>query len=278
MCAGCLSAAALTGCGGGASSAGSGAIVVSFYPLAFAAEQVAGRDADIVDLTRGGQEPHDLELTPRDIARVHDARLVVYAGHGFQPAVEDAVRGRSGPSLDVLSGMRLLGTGDDVDPHFWLDPQRYAAAAREIATALGRPARADALVRRLTALDAELARGLRHCARRTLVTSHAAFGYLAERYGLRQVALVGIAPEVEPGPGTVARLVDEVRATGATTVFTEPLVSPALARAVAREAGARTAELDPLETLTPAQEASGGDYFTVMRRNLVTLRGALGCT
>jgi zinc transport system substrate-binding protein len=202
----------------------------------------------------------------------------VYVGHGFQPALEDALRGRNGPSLDVLDGIRVHGSGDDVDPHVWLDPRRYGEVVREVATALGSRSRTETLGRRLSALDGELRRGLRHCARRTLVTSHAAFGYFAERYGLRQVPLLGLAPDAEPAPRAVGRLADEVRATGATTVFTEPLVSSKLAQTVAREAGVETATLDPLEVLTPDEEAAGADYFTVMRDNLAVLRKALGCT
>jgi zinc transport system substrate-binding protein len=277
LCAIAAVVLALTGCGGSAAS-GRDTVVAAFYPLAFAAEQVAARGTDVVDLTRAGEEPHDLELSPRDVARVHDARLVVYAGHGFQPAIEDAVGSRSGASLDVLDHVQLRGTGDDVDPHVWLDPRRLAEVTRAIAAALGDPSRAAPLVRRLDALDRELARGLHHCARRTIVTSHAAFGYFAARYGLRQVALVGLAPEAEPSPATVSKLVDTVRATGATTVFTEPLVAPALADTVAREAGAVAATLDPLESLTPSEAAAGLDYFDVMRKNLAALRQALGCT
>ena len=278
LCVGVGAAVALAGCGGSGASGGKNTVVAAFYPLAYAADQVAPPGTHVVDLTRAGEEPHDLELSPRDVARIGDARLVVYAGHGFQPAVEDAVRGRSGPSLDVLDRVPLRGTGDDVDPHVWLDPHRYAEVTRAIAAALGEPARAAQLVRRLGALDHELADGLRHCERRTIVTSHAAFGYLAARYGLRQVALVGLAPEAEPSPATVARLADTVRATGATTVFTEPLVAPALADTVAREANAATATLDPLESLAPADEKAGVDYFRVMRANLAALRKALGCT
>ncbi len=278
MCAGAAAALLLAGCGGGSGEAGDGAIVAAFYPLAFAAEQVGGPDVEVVDLTRAGEEPHVLELSPRDVARIHDARLVVYAGRGFQPAVEDAVEGRSGSSLDVLDHVRLVGSGDDVDPHVWLDPHRYAAVARAIAAALGDPRSADRLVQRLNALDDAFAHGLERCRRRTIVTSHAAFGYLAARYDLEQRALVGLAPEAEPPPGTVSRLAEEVRASHATTVFTEPLVAPALADTVARAAGARTAELDPLEALTPSQESAGANYFSVMRDNLAALRKALGCT
>jgi zinc transport system substrate-binding protein len=277
LCATAAGGLALAGCGGSAASGGD-TVVAAFYPLAFAAEQLAARGTDVVDLTRAGEEPHDLELSPRDVAGLHDARLVVYVGHGFQPAVEDAVGSRSGASLDVLDRVPLHGAGDDVDPHVWLDPRRFAEVTRAIAGALGDPSRATPLVRRLDALDHELARGLRHCARRTIVTSHAAFGYLAARYGLRQVSLVGLAPEAEPSPATVSKLADTVRATGATTVFTEPLVSPALADTVAREAGAVTATLDPLESLTPSEEDAGLDYFGVMRKNLAALRKALACT
>jgi len=261
---------ALAGCGGSVSD---DTIVAAFYPLAFAAEQVAGPGAEVVNLTPPGAEPHDLELSPRDVGRVRDAALAVYAGDGFQPAVQQAVEGRSGPSVDVLAHAAAVGD----DPHVWLDPVRFARVAREIASALGTPAAADDLVARLDALDDEYRRGLARCARREVVTSHAAFGYLASRYRLVQVPLVGLQPEAEPGPREVERLVDEVRATRATTVFSEPLASSALADAVAREAGVATAVLNPLEGLTAAETDTGADYFSVMEKNLDTLRTALGC-
>jgi zinc transport system substrate-binding protein len=277
LCAVACAASAAAGCGSGAS--GNDVIVAAFYPLAFAAGQVAGPGAKVVNLTPPGAEPHDLELTPREVARVRDARLAVYAGDGFQPAVEQAVEDRTGPSVDVLDGVDLRrgGDGEGLDPHVWLDPVRYAEIAREIAAALGTPAAADRLVARLHALDRQYRRGLARCERREIVTSHAAFGYLAARYGLEQVPLVGLRPEAEPGPRDVARLVDDVHATGATTVFAETLASPALADTVAREAGVTTAVLDPLEGLTSAEVDAGSDYFTVMRENLAALRKALAC-
>jgi zinc transport system substrate-binding protein len=132
-------------------------------------------------------------------------------------------------------------------------------------------------VAKLEALDSELADGLAHCRRHEIVTSHAAFGYLAKRYGLKQLALTGLSPEAEPSPRDLEALVDEVRRTDATTVFFETLVSSKLAETVAREAGAKTAVLDPLEGLTEDEVAAGADYFSVMRANLATLRAALQC-
>ncbi len=256
-------------------------VVAAFYPLAWAAEQIGGDSIDVVNLTPPGAEPHDVELTPRDVEKIQNADLVLYLGSGFQPALEHAVEGRSGPSLDLLDGQKLLTGADEeqgaYDPHVWLDPSRFAAMATLIGAQLHREPAAARLVAKLEALDSELADGLAHCRRHEIVTSHAAFGYLAKRYGLKQLALTGLSPEAEPSPRDLEALVDEVKQTDATTVFFETLVSSKLADTVAREAGAKTAVLDPLEGLTEDEVAAGEDYFSVMRGNLAILRAALQC-
>jgi zinc transport system substrate-binding protein len=256
-------------------------VVAAFYPLAWAAEQIGGDSIDVVNLTPPGAEPHDVELTPRDVEKIQNADLVLYLGSGFQPALEKAVEGRSGPSLDLLAHQKLATGADDEqgahDPHVWLDPSRFASMVTLIGVQLHREPAAARLTARLEALDSELAAGLAHCRRHEIVTSHAAFGYLAKRYGLEQLALTGLSPESEPSPRDLEALVDEVKQTGATTVFFETLVSSRLAETVAREAGATTAVLDPLEGLTEDEVAAGDDYFSVMRANLATLRTALQC-
>jgi zinc transport system substrate-binding protein len=273
---------ATAGCG---STAGSGTasrpeVVAAFYPIAYAAEQIAGSRYRVFDVTPAGAEPHDIELKPSTAARIARARLVLYLGGGFQPAVEHAVKSTHAHGLDLLAGQQRVvvspGTGA-LDPHVWLDPLRYAQMAGAIGAALGRPAAARRFASRLRALDAEYRRGLATCRRRTIVTSHAAFGYLARRYGLTQLALEGVSPEAEPSPKALASLIDTVRSSHATTVFFETLVSPRLAQAVARGAHARTAVLDPIEGLSGAELDRGATYFTVMERNLAALRAALGC-
>ncbi len=274
-------AAFASGCGSSTAGGNRSGIVAAFYPLAFAAEQIAGGSADVRNLTPAGAEPHDLELTPSDVRAVDDASLVLYLGDGFMPGLETAVKQRQGRSLDVLAELRQesgFGGGTAGDPHVWLDPVRYAEMVRLIGTALGREAPAARLARRLDALDGEYRRGLADCARRQIVTSHAAFGYLAARYGLEQIPLEGLTPEAEPSARDIARLVDVVRSSGATTVFFETLISPKLAETVAREAHVETAVLDPLEGIGKSEIAAGADYFSVMRTNLATLQKALGCT
>ena len=220
-------------------------IVASFYPLAWAAERVAGNGYRVVNMTPAGAEPHDIELSPRDVEKVRDADLVVYLSGGFQPAVEEAVADRDGPSVDARGG--------DADPHVWLDPVRFSRVVAELGRALGRPEAARRVEAELRELDRRYRVALRNCTRSTFVTDHAAFGHLARRYGLTQLALTGVSPEAEP------------------------LLSNRLAETVAREAGVHVSSLDPIEGLSAERLDEGADYESVMLDDLNALAKALGC-
>jgi zinc transport system substrate-binding protein len=260
---------------GGSTSRGRETVVASFYPLAFAARQIGGESVEVENLTPPGAEPHDLEPTPEDVEDIQSADLVLLLGQGFQPSLEKAAENASGEVIELLDTPGLdLSAGD---PHVWLDPGRFATLVAAIGRAMGNEAAARSFVRRLQELDHTYRAGLSSCRRRDVVTSHEAFGYLADRYGLRQVAISGVSPEAEPTPGDLQRVIDVTRETDATTVFTEPLVSPKLAQTVAAETGGTTAVLDPIEGLTPEEEDAGEDYFTLMRRNLARLEDGLGC-
>jgi zinc transport system substrate-binding protein len=275
-----IAAAVVGGCGSGADG-GKNSVVAAFYPLAFAA-QTMSPSARVENLTPPGAEPHDLELTPQAVARIERAAVVLYLSHGFQPAVSDAVKSAGGRKVDILQGLPLHSAsgqeaGLSADPHVWLDPVFFQQIAHRIAVALPRPVHTAPLIAELRALDRDYRKGLAHCERRDIVTSHAAFGYLAQRYGLHQVPITGLAPESEPTPKQLAHVIKLVRQTHATTVFFERLVSPRLADTVAREVGATTAVLDPIEGLTPSEQRAGKSYLTLMRENLAALRKALAC-
>jgi zinc transport system substrate-binding protein len=279
---------ALAACGGGSDAAGGSRVevVASFYPLAFVAQKVGGDLVEVENLTPPGAEPHDLELTPGQARDLADADLVLYLGDDFQPSIEDAISDLDGEVVDALASQDDLreaaeGAESRFDPHVWLDPQRTAAIARLVekrladvdpdnATTYRR--NANDLEARLDALDAEYHDGLGECKRNSIVTSHEAFGYLAGGYGLEEIGIAGIDPEAEPSPRRLAEVTDFVRQYDVTTIFFEVLVSPDIAETLAKEAGIRTARLDPLEG--PPQE---GDYFTAMRSNLEALRQGLGC-
>ncbi|WP_404387458.1 metal ABC transporter substrate-binding protein [Humibacillus xanthopallidus] len=301
-----LSAAACgTDSGSGASggTASEGAVVTSFYPIQFVTQQITGSDLPVTALTKPGAEPHDLELAPQDVAGLTKARLVIYAD-GFQPAVDEAMA-QVDPSrvLDVADSASLTLTATEdghdhsgeseeehaehssSDPHFWLDPQRYAAVAKAIATRLATDdpakaatytANAEAFAAKLTALDDEFKQGLASCNSTVLVTSHAAFGYLAQRYGLEQHGISGVSPEAEPSAAGLKEISDVVRNEGVTTIFQETLVEPKFAQTVATSTGAKLSTLDPIEGITT--ESAGKDYFEVMRSNLTALQQGLGCS
>ncbi len=255
---------------------------------------MGGADVDVTNLTAPGVEPHDLELTPDQIEAITTADVVLYLGGGFQPAVEDAIRDAQGTVVDLSEGLRDLpvpatetSPGLTADPHVWLDPVSYSQVVQRVESALAEadPAEAStfasngqAFTARLNSLDRDYRTGLAVCTRNIIVTSHAAFGYLAQRYGLQQEPIAGLSPEAEPDPQRIADLKSLVEQTGVTTIFTEDLVSPKVAETLASETGASTAVLNPLESLTPDQLSTGEDYVSVMGENLDTLRSALGCS
>ena len=279
--------ATLAACGTGvAQTAGkSVSAVAAFYPLEFVVASVGGQRVSVESLTPSGVEPHDLEISARQVADLADADLIVYLGQGFQPAVEDVLAELDGPvEFDSLQGVELLG-GDEgaggIDPHVWLDPTRMAqmvdGVARQLSDLDRRGAsvyesNAEAIKQELAKLDRDYARALRSCRSREIVTSHGAFGYLAARYGLEQVSVTGTDPEAEPSAGRLADVVDYVREHNINTIFFEELAPEDIAETLAAETGATTEVLSPLES-----KPEHGDYFDAMRGNLDRLREALDC-
>lgn len=287
---------AMAGCGAASDEGGSAdgriEVVAAFYPLFEAAERVGGDRVTVHNLTPAGTEPHDLELSSRQVDRIEDADVVLYFGRGFQPALERAAERSGGAKVELLDAAGDLlaapGGDDDLesDPHVWLDPTLQRGIVEQVAAALTEAdpanrstyeANAAEYSRELDQLDQSYSSGLAQCDRRVLVTSHAAFGYLARRYSLTQEAIAGLEPDAEPNPRRMAELADKVRGGGTTTIFYETLVSPRVAESLAREAGVQTAVLDPLEGLSDDDLRAGKTYVSVMKDNLGALRLALGC-
>ena len=303
------STAAASGAAPTAAASGALTVSTSFYPIQYLAQAIGGEHVAVTSVTPTNVEPHDFELSPKDVTALSASSLVLYVS-GFQPSLDDALAQVSGPAVVDLAGSVDLvhhdgveeeheegateaateaatgaahdhGAAAALDPHFWLDPVRMQAAAKAVEAALAQadPAHADDYAANLDTLNATLtdlntsySTGLGHCERTTFVTSHAAFGYLADRYGLTQASISGVDPESEPSPAELAAVKKVVESTGTTTIFTEELVSPETAQAVAAETGAQTRVLSPIES---APES--GDYAGVMRTNLEELRTALSC-
>ena len=295
------STAAASGAGPTAAPSGALTVSTSFYPIQYLAQAIGGEHVAVTSVTPTNVEPHDFELSPKDVTALSASSLVLYVS-GFQPSLDDALAQVSGPTVVDLAGSVDLvhhdgveeeheegateaahdhGAAAALDPHFWLDPVRMQAAAKAVEAALAQadPAHADDYAANLDTLNATLtdlntsySTGLGHCERTTFVTSHAAFGYLADRYSLTQASISGVDPESEPSPAELAEVKKVVESTGTTTIFTEELVSPETAQAVAAETGAQTRVLSPIESAP-----EDGDYAGTMRTNLEELRNALSC-
>ncbi|MFF8847402.1 metal ABC transporter substrate-binding protein [Streptomyces sp. NPDC015127] len=288
-------------------------VVASFYPMQYLAEQIGGANVSVTTLTKPGVEPHDLELKPRQTAELNDSGLILYL-KGIQPAVDDAIAESGVKhKIDAATLTKLENHGTEVghdhgheesgheeaghadehghegeseagaDPHIWLDPVKYAEVAKGVGKALGKadPDHAadyekntDALVAKLNDLNTDFEQGLKNSATKTFITTHSAFGYLAERYGLDQEGIAGLDPESEPSPARIKELQTIAKEEKVTTVFFETLASDKTAKTLAEDTGLRTDVLDPLEGITDASR--GDDYLQVMRSNLTALQKALG--
>lgn len=282
-------------------------VAASFYPMQFLAEQIGGKHVNVDNLTKPGVEPHDLELSPKQTAQLGENNVVLYL-KGIQPAVDKAID-QSGVKTVVdaatLTKMEVHGTssghshdhGDEhaeedghdhesevgTDPHIWLDPVKYAEVAKGVGKALEKAdpdhsadykKNTEALVKKLDGLNTEFKDGLKNVTSKTFITTHSAFGYLAERYGLDQEGISGIDPESEPSPARIKELQETAKEDNVSTVFFETLASDKTAKTLAQDTGLKTDVLDPLEGIT--DKSKGADYIEVMQSNLAALQKALG--
>ncbi|MEU9929270.1 metal ABC transporter substrate-binding protein [Streptomyces anulatus] len=299
-------------------------VTASFYPMQFLTERIGGEHVAVTSLTKPGVEPHDLELTPRQIGSISESDYVLYL-RGIQPAVDDAIK-QSGVknTVDAATLTTLENHGSEVsghdhghegehegeeehgheeeaheehsegdghnhgeeggaDPHVWLDPVKYAEVAKGVGKSLEKadPDHAadykkntDALVAELGELNTAYETGLKNTSTKTFITTHSAFGYLAERYGLTQQGIAGIDPEAEPSPARIQEIHTIAEKEKATTVFFETLASDRTAKTLAKDTGLKTGVLDPLEGIT--DKSRGADYIEVMESNLAALQKALG--
>ncbi|WP_280894528.1 MULTISPECIES: metal ABC transporter substrate-binding protein [unclassified Streptomyces] len=296
--------AALSACSTDSAAAGDTGkfdVVASFYPMAFLAEQIGGDHVSVTSLTEPGQEPHDLEISAKQTAQLQESDAVLYLKN-LQPSVDEAVA-QAGvrTTIDAATLTSLEEHGNEVgghaaehddehgeeaggkDPHIWLDPVKYSEVAKGVGAAFEKAdpdhaadykANTAALVKKLDALNTKFEDGLKNTGSKVFITTHAAFGYLAERYGLTEEAINGLDPESEPSANRVKDLERMAKADGVTTVFYETLVSDKTAKTIASDAGLKTDVLDPIEGITA--KSRGKDYFAVQEANLKALQGALG--
>lgn len=261
-------------------------VTTSFYPLSYLVERIGGEYVHITNLTPVGSEPHDFEPSTKDIALLEKQDLIILSGGGLEGYADRIIQNINTDKTPVLLvGEELMS--DPKDPHVWLDPVLYAKQAKIIGTLLVKldPPNAkiykknmEQLNEDLDTLNVEFREGLAQCKQRNIVTSHSAFGYLAKRYDLKEVALAGLSPDEEPSSKTLSEITSFAKENNIRYIFFEELVSPQIAETIANEIGASTLVFSPLEGLTHDDVSKGKTYLSVQRDNLKNLITALNCT
>ncbi len=272
-------------------------IIATLFPLAEFAETVVGPHGKVEMLLPPGAEAHSWRPRPSDLVKIAHADMVIYAGGGMEPWLEDILQSVDNPDLMKLEASQGLDLLNDVehqhdkegafDPHIWLDFGNDQIIIQNIARALAGLAplhkaffrkQAEAYNQKLETLDELYRKALHNCRSRTMIVGgHAAFGYLVRRYKLTQVALLGLNPDARPTAKQLKEVVDLAKTQKIEAVFFEEFVNEDLARVIAKEIGAQTLVLNPGANLTRAQRIQGVTFLELMKRNLENLKKGLGC-
>lgn len=288
-------------------------VYASFYPMYDFAANIGGEQAEIQLMVPPGVEAHDWEPTAKLMAEMEKADIFIYNGLEMEPWVEKLLAAISNDKLVVVeasSGIAPLKAEEheedhdheddedhehedededhhhgENDPHVWLSPIHAMKQAENIKNAFVQADSANQdyyeenyqdFAEKLRGLDEKFMEELGNLKRNEIVTAHAAFGYLADRYGLEQVAIRGLSPQEEPSAARMAEITKFAREHDVKYIFFETLTSPKLAEVLAREVGAQTAVLNPIEGLSQEELSAGKNYITIMEDNLTALKKALG--
>jgi zinc/manganese transport system substrate-binding protein len=312
--AGALLAAACGGSDGAAGGDGSGPdVVVTTSILGDVVENLVGDAAEVEVIMPPNADPHDFQASARQAAALREADLVVVNGAGFEAGLEDAIDGAVDDGATVFAAVDHVDTlpaadepsdesgeggegGDDhaddgegVDPHFFTDPARMAAAAEALADALADNVpglddqafrdRAGAYLDQLRALDAEVEATLAPvpAADRKLVTNHDVFAYFADRYGFTVVGTVipAITTSAEPSAGELDELAATIEAEGVRAIFADTSSPEALAEALAAEVGGDVQVVELYSESLGEPGSEGGTYVDMIRTDATRIAGVL---
>jgi len=272
-------------------------IMTSIFPLMEFAKAVVGDRGDVDLLLPPGAEVHTWHPRPSDLVRLSAADLFIYIGADLEPWAEDILRSVKKPKLRILEVCKELSLPTAstslnhghraVDPHVWLDFYNDQRIINGITVILGEmdPSgvslyKKNAVIynKKLQDLDRIYTKYLGKCEQKTIILGgHAAFGYLAKRYNLRQVSLYGLSPDSKPSPSQLIDIVELIKENGIKAIYFEVRVSNELAEVIAKETGARTLVLNPGASLSKKQMDSGVSFLEIMRKNLENLKDGLSC-
>ncbi len=270
----------LVGCKDGNSD--KNAVYASAYPVYDLVKRVAGDKLTVRNLIPAGMEPHHFEPTTKQIASLTDSRAIFVNGLGFEHWTEHMTENLAEKTYTVTDGIEARTVDGIVDPHMWLDPTKAILEMKNISDSLSKidPDNAEVYsnnyaeeAAKFTVLDGEYAASTATFTQKKIVVTHAAFGYLCDRYGLEQIYVSGLEPEDEPSAKEMEAIIQQIKDAGVKTVFAEELLPTDIAQTIATETGANIEILNPMGGLSE-EELKTEDYLSVMRENLEKLEKA----
>lgn len=270
-------------------------IVTTFYPMYYFTQKVAGNLANVDLLIKNGAEPHDWEPSSKDMAKIQEADMFIYNSSYFETWTEKVLKSIDQSNLEIVEaskGIELMDAdsakeGNDQsskDPHVWLSPVLAGQEVDYIAQALEQKdpknkeqyeKNAAAFKSQLADLDLLYKETIGKAKKKEFVTQHAAFGYLAKQYGLTQIPIAGLSPDVEPTFGKLEELAKLTKEKNIKVIYFEEHTSSKVAQTLANEINAKTEVLNPLEGLTQDEQEKGLDYIDVMKKNLESLKKSI---
>lgn len=284
-------------------------VYASFYPMYDFAKKIGGDKVEVTNLVPAGTEPHDWEPSAKDLAKISESDILVYSGAGMESWIDKVdqvtkdsklVKVEASKDIDLIKSEHHHDEEDakeedhedaheehdhgEYDPHVWLAPQNAKIQMKNIKDALVKadPTNKDyyeknfeVYSQKIDDLDVKFSTSLKDTKSKNIVVSHEAFAYLCKAYGINQVGIEGLSPDSEPDAARMAEVTKFAKENKIKYIFFEELVSPKVSEAIAKEVGAKTAVLNPLEGLSDDQLKAGEDYFSVMESNLKVLLEAL---
>jgi zinc transport system substrate-binding protein len=265
-------------------------IQITTYPLYYFTTRIAGDTCDVHNFIPLGVEPHGWEPKPSDLVKLEEADVLIYNGAGFEDWLVNLSNSVKNPGLvevNSTEGIELLKDREgqnQEDPHVWLDPLRAQEMALNIKNALVElyPENQKTLEDNYKKLAVELEQlhhdyreALADISKKEIIVTHNAFGYLAERYGLKQIPIMGVDAHAEPTPGKFKEIIQLAKEQDIKHVFAEVMVSSKVIETLANEADLKIEILNPLGNITQEDLDNGKDYFQIMYENLEVLKKAL---
>lgn len=263
-------------------------VVTTIYPMYDFVNKIGGDKVEVVNLVPAGIEPHDFELSTKDMELLEQSEMLIYNGSGMEHFMDKTLKSLSNHNLTVVEASKdieaLVAEDGDTDPHTWLSIENAKIECKTICDALCEidpdnkeyyTSNLEAYQASLDELKAKYTDELKGCSKDTIVVAHEAFGYLCNEYGLKQEAIEGLTADSEPDSARMKEIIDLCREKDINVIFFEELVSPKVAMTIADETGATTMVLNPIEGITGEQEGQGLDYIGLMEDNLEALKTAL---